>query len=792
MAIAEIGRTHQPFRSVAVLGAGVMGSQIAAHLANAGLSVHLLDMPGDGADKNAVVKQALAKAQKLNPDPFFAEKIARRITLGNFDEHFDRIAAVDWVIEAVVERLDIKEQLMERVENTASDQALISTNTSGIPIHLIATDRSPSFKKRFLGTHFFNPPRYLKLLEVIPHPETDPAVVERIAWFGRVHLGKGVVIARDTPCFIGNRIGVYAMMHSVRAMTEGDYIIEEVDALTGPLIGRPRSATFRTADVVGLDTFAHVAKFLYEAVPHDENRHIFQMPKLVQKLVETGALGAKAGRGFYRKEGKAILSINPETMTYETPKDQDLGALDEIQQHRDVPARLRALYADAGRAGAFFRRHILDICAYSARRIPEITANPAAIDRAMRWGFVWEMGPFEMWDVIGFAVVLEDMRAEDMALPEWVDAMEQEGVAAFYRGSGADREVFIPLRGYVRDAPPSDEIHLFALKTDKAKTLWQNDEAAVLDLGDEVALFEFRSKANSLGKNIVSGLPEVIAMIERGDFRGLVIGNEGRHFSVGANLGEMATAVQQGHFDLIDQIVRDFQRMILRVRYAAKPVVVATHAQALGGGCEMALTCINPVAAAESYIGLVELGVGLIPAGGGTMGMAARACEQAPTEAPSHIQPYLAQAFETVALAKVASSAHQAQEYGFLPPHARIVLNADRRLYVAKEEVLRLSHQGHAPPPLRNAIKVLGEAGRAQLEVTTYNMLQSRYITEYEHYLAGRLAYVMTGGDLRGSALVGENYLLDLEREVFLSLLGEEKTQERIASILQKNKALRN
>ncbi|MBQ42915.1 MAG: 3-hydroxyacyl-CoA dehydrogenase [Gemmatimonadetes bacterium] len=783
-----------PFRTAAVLGAGVMGAQIAAHLANAGLSVHLLDIAGPDDDRDAVVKQGFATALKLTPDPFFSEAVTRRIALGNFDDHLDRIAEADWVIEAVVEKLEIKQRLMERVEGAASPDAVISTNTSGIPIRLIAANRSPSFKARFLGTHFFNPPRYLQLLELIPHADTDPAVVERAAWFGRVHLGKGVVVARDTPGFIGNRIGIFAMLHGIRAMTDGGYTIEEVDALTGPLIGRPSSATFRTADVVGLDTLADVATYLFGAVADDESRDSFRIPQLLRKLVDTGATGAKAGGGFYRKEGKVILSVDPESMGYEPPKSQHLDGVDDIRKLRDLPSRVSALYAHEGRAGSFFRQHVLAICAYCARRIPEIAASPAAVDRAMRSGFVWEMGPFEIWDAVGFARVLADMRAASLPLPEWIDAMVRSGATSFYRESGVDSEVAVydPVEGYVVQALPADEISLSALKRDERHTLWQNAEAALLDLGDGVALFEFRSKANSLGREIVGGLIEVIEMIEAGDFQGLIIGNEGKNFSVGANLGEIASLARQGRFDAVDQIVRDFQHMTMRVRYAARPVVVATHSQALGGGCELALACPNPVAAAESYLGLVEMAVGLIPAAGGTMGMAARAHERAASERPDHIQPCLASAFETVAMATVSSSSHHARELGYLPAHALIVMNTDRRLHVAKEEVLRLSRQGYAPPPARLAIKVLGRPGAAQLEMTTSNLLQSRCITEYEHHLGGRLAYVMCGGDLSAPALVGEDYLLDLEREVFLSLLGQEKTQERIASILESNRPLRN
>ena len=779
---------HPPFRTAAVLGAGVMGSQIAAHLANAGLSVHLLDLPGDQKNRNAIVEGALKGLERVSPAPLFTEGTARRITPGNIEDDFHRASEADWIIEAVVEKPDVKQQIMARVEAAAKRHTVISTNTSGIPIHLIAQDRSPDFKRRFLGTHFFNPPRYLKLLELIPLPETDPAVVDRVSRFGRVRLGKGIVVANDVPGFIGNRIGVYAMMQCIRAVAEGGYTIEEIDTLTGPLLGRPGSATFRTADVVGLDTLAHVAGYLYGALPDDESREQFRVPELVRQLVEDGATGAKAGRGFYRKEGRNILSFSPETRAYGPPEEQKLGDLEPIRKQRKLSLRLRDLYAHEGRAGAFFRKHLLETLAYSASRIPEITTNPADIDRALRWGFGWEAGPFEMWDIIGFDTILEDMSAGNIPLPGWVETMS---------GTGADRfrdrsRVYMPDRGYVRESGATDEFRSPAIRSEKQHVRWQSEEAVLLDLGDDIARFEYRTKANSMGEKLVRGLVDAVDIVEAGNYRGMVICNEGKNFSVGANLQEMVTHAEEKRFDLMDRLLVNFQQMIQRVHYSAKPVVVATHGRVLGGGCELTLACASPVAAAESYIGLVELAVGLIPGGCGTMRMAALSHERASSEYDSHIQPFLARAFETVAMAKVSNSAYQAREYGFLPPGAPIVMNQDHRLHAAKQEVLRLSNQGYAPPPVRNGIRVLGQPARARFEVTTYSMLRSRFITEYDRYLANRFAYVLTGGDLTGPADVHEDYLLELEREVFLALTGEEKTRERINSILRTNRPLRN
>ena len=784
---------HRPFRSAAVLGAGTMGAQIAAHLANAGLQVVLLDIaPKDGADKNAIVEKLFKAARKKKPDPFFTPDAAKRVKTGNFDDHFHWVGEVDWVIEAVVERLDIKHQVMKRIEEAARDDAVISTNTSGIPIREIGQPCSDGFRKRLLGTHFFNPPRYLKLLELVPTDDTDPEVLERVAWFGRLHLGKGIVVANDVPYFVGNRIGIYGMMRAMNYFIRGEYTIEEIDALAGPLVGRPKSAMFRTADVVGLDVMVDVAKNLYEKAVDDESREAFKAPDLLNQLVEHGALGAKAGAGFYKKEGKVIKSINPATGAYEEPKPLDLGDLKAFKVAGALPARLNALYADEGRAGHFFRETTLDSLAYAARRIPEVTHSPANVDRAICWGFGYEMGPFQTWDALGFDRVVADMEARNIELPDWIGEMKANGVAQFYRQEGGVRQVYVPAEGrYVNDPAPAGEISLAAVKTDASREIWSNPEAGLLDLGDGIALYEFRSKANSLGRNVMQGLVEVIDKVE-GDpnLRGLVIGNEGTHFSVGANLGEMAFAVQQGQFDLLEQAVAFFQQAVQRIRYATKPVVVAVHQRALAGGCEIVMGSPHSVAAAESYIGLVELGVGLIPAGTGTTRLAALAAQRA-VEFDSHLLPLVQHYYQNVATAAVATSARQAQEMGFLPQHARIVMNAERRFHVARSEVLRLSEQGYLPPSVER-IKVLGRPARAALEIGVYQFHQGRYISDYDRHLADRLAYIITGGDLSGAQEVTEEYMLDLEREVFLSLLGEPKTQERIAHLLQTGKPLRN
>lgn len=791
---------HRPFRRATVLGAGTMGAQIAAHLANAGLEVQLLDLaPGDSSDgsedRNALVREGFQAAKKASPDPFFTDEAAGRITLGNFTDDFEAaVGGADWVIEAVVERLDVKHDVMERLEGAVSEEAIISTNTSGLPIREVAAGRSAAFKRRFLGTHFFNPPRYLKLLELIPTDATAPAVTERVAQFGRLRLGKGIVVANDVPYFVGNRVGVYGQLQAIRYFTEGDYTVEEIDTLTGTLVGRPKSATFRTADVVGLDVLKDVAENLYEKVTGDERRDAFQTPALLDRLVKEGRLGAKSGAGFYKKEDGTIKSVNPDTLAYEAPAEEDRIDVGRFKKAGDLEARLHALYEDDGRAGAFFRETTLDLLSYSAHRIGEITDNPADVDRALRWGFGWEWGPFQTWDALGFETVLNGLREQHLTVPGWVEEMHESGRTSFYRTEGRTREVYVPAEGsYTDDPRPADEISLAAVASDSKNELWANEEAALLDLGEGVALYEFRSKSNTLGRKVMQGLVEVIERVEndRG-LRGLVIGNEGKNFSVGANLGEFGGAAAEGAFGEIERALEGFQQAVQRVRYAEKPVVVAPHQRVLGGGCEMVMACPQPVAAAESYLGLVELGVGLIPAGTGTMRLAALASERAPDDFPSHLQPVLQKFFEQVAQAEVAESAEQARAMGYLPQEARIVMNPDRRLYVAREEVVRLSNQGYRPPAPHSDIRVLGRPTRSAFEVALQQYLDGGFISEYDKHLGMKLAWVMTGGPLSAPQTVSEDYLLDLEREAFLSLLGEEKTQARIRHMLEEGKPLRN
>lgn len=785
-----------PFKTAAVLGAGIMGTQIAAHLANAGLQVLLLDLPAPEGKKNAVVDGAFKKAKKMSPPILFTPDTAHRIELGNYHDHFGRLNQVDWVIEAVVERLDIKQQLMARLEQVVRQDTVISTNTSGLPVTQIVYGRSPGFRKRFLGTHFFNPPRYLKLLELIPTEETDPVILKRMEWFGRSYLGKGVVVAKDTPNFIANRIGLFATFLGIHALTQDGYSIEEIDTLTGTLVGRPKSATFRTADLVGLDTLLQVAENLYPAISHDEQRDMFKLPALLKTLVETGSRGAKAGQGFYKKVGKKILSVNPKTFIYELSRQPNLPGLEAITQP-DLIERLRSLYRLPGRAGEFFRQTTLALLNYSACRLPEIAESPVDVDRAMRWGFGWQLGPFEIWDAIGFHTVLYDMQAANLIVPEWINDMAATGEGHFYRSHHGvpssllmAESVLGPI-GKQSIEQPDNEIHLPFLKTGRSK-IWENSEAALFDMGEGVVLYEFRSKGNTLSTTVVDGLHTVLDRLTQEDhYRGLVIGNNSDHFCGGANLLEMGTAAQTGNWQLIADLLVNFQTLLQRIRYFHKPIVAAVQGRALGGGCELVMACPHVVAAAESYIGLVEVSVGLIPGATGTTRMAKWAAQKALSGTAQHIQPFLNQVFKTVATATVAGSAYEAMELGFLPTHTHIVMNNDQRLYAAKAEVLCLDRAGYRPP-VQDSFWVLGQPGRAVLDHMAYTLQQGEFASDYDRFLAGQLAYVMTGGNLTAPARVSEDYLLALERDVFLPLLQQQQTQERMMHLLKTKRPLRN
>jgi 3-hydroxyacyl-CoA dehydrogenase len=726
---------------------------------------------------------------------FYSQKMVKRVILGNYDEHWHRLADVDWVIEAVVENLDIKRDLMARLEKVVRFDAVISTNTSGLSITAIVAKCQPKFRQRFLGTHFFNPPRYLKLLELIPTAETAPEIVERMSQFGRLVLGKGIVLAKDTPNFIANRIGVFASFLALKSFTDGDYTIEEIDTLTGTLIGRPKSATFRTADVVGLDTLLYVSKNLYPVIPTDEQKEMFLVPDLFQKLVETGSLGAKAGQGFYKKVDGEIRSLNPETFAYESPQPMHLGNLDKLAK-LSLGDRLRALYNDNGRAGKFFRNLVLHTLAYSANRVPEIAEDPYMIDLAMKWGFGWEMGPFQMWDELGFSRILGDILSHGFGMPHWVKQMAGLGHTCFY---GENHKVYSPFKmTYLSLDLHGDELRLVDYQTEE-KTLWHNSEMALLDIGDGVALCDLRSKANTLSAKAIEGFGQVLDWLEVHDeFVGMVIGNEAANFCVGLNLAEVGKMVELENLNPfsrnhggVRKLLTQVQAFVQRIHYFHKPIVAAVNGRALGGGCELAIACPHIVADAETYIGLVEMAVGLIPAGGGLMRWARWIGKNAHGEEMADLLPLLKQVFQTVGTATVSGSAHEGIELGFLPPDTKIVMNGDRRLYVAKQEVLCLHRLGYVAPA-KDPIPVLGTPARAVLENMVYAMKEGGYATEYDQMLAHRIAYVLTGGDLTSPAWVDDEYLLKLEGENFMPLIDEPKTKERIMHMLKTKKPLRN
>ena len=728
-------------RSVAVLGAGTMGAQIAAHIANAGLPALLLDVTPDAA------KQGLERAKALKPDPFFTPSAAALVRTGGFDEHLAEISTTDWIIEAVVERLDVKRSLLERVERHRAPHAIVSSNTSGIPIATLAEGRSEAFRRHWLGTHFFNPPRYLPLLEVIPTPDTDPAVLDAIVRFADLRLGKGIVVAKDTPNFIANHLGLYGVLQIVRALESGDYTIEEIDAITGPAIGRPKSATFRTMDIVGIDVLAHVARNLAERLTEESDRSAFALPRLVEDLVERGWVGAKSGQGFYKKapDGE-ILTLDPATMTYRPKQPAKFGSIEAARTIEDVGERIRALYQSKDKVGQFLRSTLGPTLEYATRVQPEISDSPADVDRAMRWGFGWELGPFEQLAVI---------KGEPSSL-----------------------------------AKPTDDKGLLILRQarEQNRIVRKNAGASLVDLGDGVLCVEFHSKMNAIGGDTIqmlqAGVKEATA-----NFRALVVGNEGAHFSAGANLMLVILEAQEGNWDEIDLMVRAFQQATMALKHADVPVVVAPSGLAIGGGCEIALHADRVQAAAESYIGLVEVGVGIIPAGGGTKEMLARAMDGA--AAGSDVLPPVQRVFETIGFAKVSTSGPDAQRLGYLRPVDAFTMNRERLLADAKSRALARVADYVKPQP-RTAIRVGGEGVLAALKLGIHLALRAGRISDHDALIGKKLAWILAGGNQTHATTLTEQQLLDLEREAFLSLCGEQKTQARMAHTLKTGKPLRN
>ena len=786
-------------RKVAVLGAGTMGAAIAAHCANAGLEVDLLDIaPDDDDDKNAVVEAGFERMKNARPAALMGENVADRIRIGNFEEHFGRVGEADWIVEAIIEKLEPKRELMQRVEDTAKEDAIISTNTSGIPLHSISEGRSEEFKRRFVGTHFFNPPRYLKLMEIIPTENTDPEIIEAVRNFGERVLGKGGVIAKDTPNFIGNRIGTFAGMQSARYAFENGYGIEEVDAITGPLIGHPKTATFRLNDQVGLDIAIGVAENLYEAVPEDESREELKPPEKLEKMQEKDLLGNKTGAGFYKRDkrdSKTVFDVlDLETFEHHPAENPEIPIAKEAQEQGDLASRLQFLIgmADEDRHARYIRDTLLPYMAYASRRVPEISDTLEDVDHAMEWGFAHQTGPFRTWDLLGVRETVENMESMDIEVASWVKEMLQAGNDTFYKTENGTELQFSPLsKEYepVREDPMY--VSLDRLR-DEGKELARNDSASLLDLGDGVLCLEFHSKGNSIDAGTVEMGNRAIQELERDDVVGLVIGNEGRNFSVGANLGELAYAVNNGDLDQIEKSVEALQDLLMAFRFAPKPVVSAPHGQTLGGGLEVCLHSDRIVAAGETYMGLVEVGVGLIPAGGGTKEMARRLVSP-----PLHVAPdtpplpFLQKAFEQIALAKTATSALEAEEMGFLTENDRIVMNADHLISAAKREVMDLA-DGYTPPEHANNVYAAGRNTRAALEMGIKTMQWGHYASSYDGVIAGHVARVLTGGNLSLPQWVPEEHLLKLEKQAFLELLKQEKTHERIEALLTTGKPVRN
>ena len=763
--------------SVAVLGAGTMGAQIAAHVANAGLPALLLDLDAKTA------RDGLARARKLSPDPFFTRDAAARITVGGFDTDLPRLAGCDWIVEAIVERLDIKQQLLERVEPHRAPDAIVTSNTSGIPIASIAEGRSADFRRHWLGTHFFNPPRYLRLLEVIPTPDTDPAVVDAMVRFGDRMLGKGVVVAKDTPSFIGNRIGLFGVMRVLTFLDNGSYTVEEIDAITGPAIGRPKSATLRTMDIAGLDVLAHVAGDLTERLAEDEQA-LFALPPLLSQMVDRGWIGAKAGRGFYQKDrdarGSQILTLDPASMAYRERQAPRLQALDAAMAIEDVGERVRTLFLGDNRVGALLRATLGETLVYTARVTPQIAHSIDDVDRALRWGFGWELGPFELWDAIGVEAVIEACNVTDP--PELVRDLR----AAAPKNGGTASARFRP--GVV--PPAAGDLQLLRSAKERQSIVKQNAGASLVDLGDGVLALEFHSKMNAIGGDTVAMLTAGVAEASR-NFEALVVGNDAAAFSAGANLMLMLLEAQEENWDEIDLMVRAFQSAVVGLRYADVPVVVAPAGLTLGGGCEIVLHGDRVQAAAETYMGQVEVGVGLVPAGGGTKELLARFVDRAPPGTVDPL-PFVQRAFELIGFGTVSTSGADARRLGLLRDVDGFTMNRERLMSDAKTAALELARTGYQPPPPRRDIAVGGDGIRAALALGVHLAWRSGRISDHDALIGRALARILAGGDVPHATSVTEQHLLDLEREAFLSLCGEPKTQERMAHTLKTGKTLRN
>ncbi|MFC0214647.1 3-hydroxyacyl-CoA dehydrogenase/enoyl-CoA hydratase family protein [Paenibacillus chartarius] len=800
---------NRSIRSAAVIGSGVMGSGIAAHLANAGISCWLLDIvPGALTPeeekagltlehpkvRSRLALQAIARLKKTNPAPLYREAFADRIRPGNVEDHWTELAHVDWIIEVVVEHADVKRALLQRIETVWKPGTIVSSNTSGISIEAMSAGCGPELRKHFLGTHFFNPPRYMKLLEVIPGRDTDPEVVRFMTRFCERTLGKGVVTAKDTPNFIANRIGTYGLLVTLREMAANGYTVEEVDAVTGPAMGRPKSATFRTLDLVGLDTFVHVAQNVHDHVADESERRVFEVPSVLRELVARGWIGEKRGQGFYKKVKPAgggaseIWALDMTTMDYAPAKKPGGAAIEAAKAAKGAAGKLKALLGAGDRYSELAWNVLKRVLVYAAERLGEIADSIVDIDNAMKWGFNWELGPFETWDAIGVTRSVQRMEAEGVVVPAWVKEWLAAGHETFYRREGGRLSAAYG-GAYIDVEQRPEHISLKALK-ERGKTVKSNAGASLIDIGDDVVCLEFHSPNNAIGADILTMVQMGVEEVRR-NWRGLVIANEGRHFCVGANLMLMLMEAQDEEWDNIDFMIRQFQGAMMLLKGLEKPVVAAPHSMTLGGGVEACLPADRIVFAAETYFGLVETGVGLIPAGGGCMQMAQRQSELLRAVPDAELQPLINQVFETIAMAKTTTSGHDAARLGYMRSGDTVVMNPDYRVFEAKRHVLELDAGGYVSAP-QERIRVVGDTGKAVLKMAAYTMKRGGYISDHDYVIASKLAHVIAGGDVPEGTLVTEQYLLDLEREAFLSLCGEAKTQQRMQHMLATGKPLRN
>lgn len=801
-----------------VIGAGVMGATIAAHLANAGIETLLLDIvpkelddkekkkgvdPGSRAFRDKLAVTGLDRARKMKPAAFYLQKNADLITVGNLEDDLAKLADVDWIIEVVVERLDIKRALFERIETVMKDGQLISSNTSGLPATELCEGRSEAFRKGFVITHFFNPPRYLRLLEIVPGPETTPEAVKILSETCERALGKGIVYAKDTPNFVANRIGAFSLLYAVRSMIDKGLTIEEVDALTGPVIGRPKSASFRTADLVGLDTLMHVASNVYDGAPNDERRDVFETHDFIKGMLDKKLFGDKTGAGFYKKSKdadgkKVILSIDTKTLEHMPQKKVSLPSLEAAKAATGSAEKLRTLFYATDKAGQFTFDHIGTTLVYAANRVPEIADDIVDVDNAMKWGFGWKQGPFELWDTLGFTKSCEKLKAAGHKLPAWIEAMLAAGQKSFYRIHDGAPQRYVPtVNDHKTIAEKPGVIRLPVLKA-QGKTLLENAGASLVDIGDGVACFEFHSKMNSIGEDILGLMNQACDLVER-DYEAMVVANHSDNFSVGANLGMILFTAQEEEWDDLDYMVKAFQNTLMRLKLMRKPVVAAPSGMALGGGCEVCLASDRVRYHAETYMGLVEAGVGVIPGGGGTKEMVLRASENlfevkrgGLYPAQLELKPWIARAFEAIAMAKVSMSGPEAVELGLLRSTDKVTLNRDFLIEDAKKTALALAMEGYTPPRKRTDVRVGGERLLAAFELALWTMFESHFITPHDLTVSKKLAFVMCGGRVHADTVVTEDYLLDLEREAFLSLCGTKETQARMQHMLVHGKPLRN